>query len=156
MSMRTTRLILTLLVPSTLLLASCAQPTPATSPTRVDVSTPPKQTQPVRPAIEPAVQPAVQATESTPPATTPEASDEAETRWWMRTPAPVVGQLRVIASGSGAKLMDAREQAVSNARDLLARSLGHEPEDSTIERTAAEENSGVYTAWVMISTPNSP
>lgn len=135
-----------------LLPVSCAQPAPTRSPNRVDVTTPPpSQATPIQPAVQPSVEPT-----ETAPATGTTPSGDAETRWWLLTPVPVEGQLRVIASGSGAKLMDAREQAVNNARDLLARSLGRTPEDSTVERTAAEEQGGVYTAWVLISAPNSP
>lgn len=149
----------TLALGAVLCLAACAQPTPGPS-RQVNV------TSPAPPTAQTESQPAVsdadatqQAAAEAVPTSEPAASaadNIAPGRWWERTPDPVAGRLRLVGVGSADSLLEARRLAVANARDLLARSLSEEPEEATVERTAAESADGVYTAWVLISAPSSP
>jgi|GEM_PF-2907406 len=140
-----------------LALTACSQPSPTETAT-VNVS-PARQPPPTgntgsaqattqdTPVAEPA-----QAQQPTTPVAAPDADD---TEWWLRTPEPVEGRVRIVASATAASLIEARQQAVANARDLLARSLGTEPDNATIERTSAEQGEDKsYTAWVLISAPS--
>ena len=140
-----------------LTLTACSQPSPTEAAT-VNVS-PTRQAPPTgntgssqattqdTPVAEPA-----QAQQPTTPVSAPDADD---TEWWLRTPEPVEGRVRIVASATATSLIEARQQAVANARDLLARSLGTEPDNATIERTSAEQGEDKsYTAWVLISAPS--
>ncbi|MFG0304863.1 MAG: hypothetical protein ACF8Q5_01475 [Phycisphaerales bacterium JB040] len=149
-----------------LTLGACSQPSPTetatvnVSPARQAPSTNDTSAQQAAPQAEPALpeqQPAPPTTQpTTQPATQPATQTPADdTEWWLRTPEPVEGRVRIVASATAATLIEARQQAVTNARDLLARSLGHEPDDATIERTSAVQGADdAYTAWVLISAPS--
>jgi hypothetical protein len=87
------------------------------------------------------------------PSATP-ATDE--TAWWLATPEPVPGRVRLVAHARAGTLAEARTASVEAARRSFA-SLGHRGNDPTIERTRAErEPDGSFRAFVLASLPDRP
>ncbi len=73
-------------------------------------------------------------------------------QWWLMTPDPVEGRIRIVAKGGGATLPAARQAAVDAGRAQLTRLRGSAPEDLEFEKTQAFPRAGgVYEAFVLIS-----
>ncbi|MEQ8850530.1 MAG: hypothetical protein RIB32_01960 [Phycisphaerales bacterium] len=134
----------------------------------VDGGAPPANQQPSTPAVtavtaEPAEQSrprdvAVESTQAAPVMATPprpapaRESAQPPQQWWLMTPDPVEGRIRIVAKGGGATLPAARQAAVDAGRAQLTRLRGSAPEDLEFEKTQAFPRAGgVYEAFVLIS-----
>ncbi|GJM18526.1 MAG: hypothetical protein DHS20C14_07390 [Phycisphaeraceae bacterium] len=93
------------------------------------------RTAPVRPAPQPA-----------------RASSQPPEQWWLMTPEPVPGRIRIVAKGGGESLPGARQAAVDAGREQLTRLRGSAPDELDFEKTQAFPRAGgVYEAFVLIS-----
>ncbi len=131
---------------------------------RLDVSVTndtPQRATPVVEQAEPTTTPAAQTRDAaietvSAPAPTraapPPASAQPPQQWWLKTPDPVQGRIRVVAKGGGATLPEARQAAVDAGRAELTRLRGSAPEELEFEKTQAFPRAGgVYEAFVLIS-----
>ena len=145
-----------MLIPASVFLISCAESQPIPD-TRADVTSPaqpadrqPIQTEPTQ--AEPAQTDSPTNTQPATAATTPTSSSSAN--WWLTTPDPIPGSIRLVASATATTLLEARQQAIDNAREQLTSALGQEPTDVAIDRTNAQQNpDGSYTWWVLVTAP---
>lgn len=73
-------------------------------------------------------------------------------KWWLLTPEPQQGRIRVVAKGEAATLVEARQNAVDNGRASLARLRGSPPADTEFERSQPlRRTDGTYEFYVLIS-----
>ncbi len=121
-------------IQSTIKVASAEQP---------KASPPPQPKPDPEPAVNPTPQPTPQ------PATSFE--------WWKVSPASTPGRIRIVASGVGSNLREAREAAVESGLAKLRASLGADPREVTYERTTVQpEGSGVLRGFVLVSCKDAP
>jgi len=73
-------------------------------------------------------------------------------KWWLLTPEPQAGRIRIVAKGEAATLVEARQNAVDNGRESLARLRGSPPSDTEFERSQPlRRPDGAYEFYVLIS-----
>lgn len=72
--------------------------------------------------------------------------------WWASTPDEIPGRIRIVASGVGENLREARQAAVESGLAELRSRLGADPEGVTYERTTVQPaGSGRLRGYVLVS-----
>jgi len=72
--------------------------------------------------------------------------------WWTVQPSQVAGRIRIVASGLGSNLREAREAAVETGLSELRSKLGSDPQDVTYEQTTVRpESGGRLRGYVLVS-----
>lgn len=102
------------------------------------------------PTPEPAKVEPAPARQPEPPAR--QAEELAPEQWWLLTPEPQAGRIRVVAKGEAGTLVEARQNAVDNGRESLAKLRGAPPVETEFERSQpVRRPDGMYEFYVLIS-----
>ncbi len=93
---------------------------------------------------------AAQAPAAAPPA--PRPTQESLDDWWLRTPAPEPGRVRLVASATGQTLREARRAAVDQGVEDLREAIGEEPRGVRFELTSVQRDTpGRFRGYVLVS-----